>query len=48
VEKSLGYFPLLLKMRDRTLHYVRDLRQPEQRGRIAIEPAARWLAALAA
>ncbi|MBL8504001.1 MAG: ATP-binding protein [Rhodocyclaceae bacterium] len=27
---------------------VRDLRQPEQRGRVAIEPAARWLAALAA
>ncbi len=27
---------------------VRELRQPEQRGRIAIEPAARWLAELAA
>jgi predicted AAA+ superfamily ATPase len=27
---------------------VRDLRQPEQRGRIAVEPAAHWLAALAA
>ena len=27
---------------------VRDLRQPEQRGRVAIEPAARWLAALSA
>lgn len=27
---------------------VRDLRQPEQRGKVAIEPAARWLAALAA
>ncbi len=27
---------------------VRDLRQPEQRGKIAIEPAAAWLAALAA
>ena len=27
---------------------VRDLRQPEQRGRVAIEPAARWLAELAA
>lgn len=27
---------------------VRDLRQPEQRGRIAVEPAANWLAALAA
>lgn len=27
---------------------VRDLRQPEQRARVAIEPAARWLAALAA
>lgn len=27
---------------------VRDLRQPEQRGRVAIEPAATWLAALAA
>lgn len=26
---------------------VRDLRQPEQRGRVAIEPAARWLAELA-
>jgi predicted AAA+ superfamily ATPase len=27
---------------------VRDLRQPEQRGRVAVEPAARWLAALSA
>lgn len=27
---------------------VRDLLQPEQRGRIAVEPAARWLAELAA
>jgi predicted AAA+ superfamily ATPase len=27
---------------------VRDLRQPEQRGRVAVEPAARWLAELAA
>ena len=27
---------------------VRDLRQPEQRGKVAVEPAARWLAALAA
>ncbi len=27
---------------------VRDLRQPEQRGRVAIEPAAGWLAQLAA
>lgn len=27
---------------------VRDLRQPEQRGRVAIEPAAGWLAALSA
>lgn len=27
---------------------VRDLRQPEQRGRVAIEPAARWLAELSA
>ena len=27
---------------------VKDLRQAEQRGKIAIEPAARWLAALAA
>jgi predicted AAA+ superfamily ATPase len=27
---------------------VRDLRQPEQRGRVAVEPAARWLAELSA
>ncbi len=27
---------------------VRELRQPEQRGRVAVEPAARWLAELAA
>jgi len=27
---------------------VRDLRQPEQRGRVAIEPAAEWLVQLAA
>ena len=27
---------------------VRDLRQPEQREKVAIEPVARWLAALAA
>lgn len=27
---------------------VRDLRQPEQRGRVAIEPAARWLVELSA
>ena len=27
---------------------VRDLRQPQQRGRVAVEPAARWLAQLAA
>ncbi|MBV6407539.1 MAG: hypothetical protein EFKGCFLK_01106 [Rhodocyclaceae bacterium] len=27
---------------------VRNLRQPERRGRVAVEPAARWLAALAA
>ena len=26
---------------------VRELRQPEQRGRVAVEPAARWLAELA-
>lgn len=31
-----------------TVQLVRDLRQPEQRGRVAVEPAARWLAALSA
>ncbi len=30
------------------VHLVRDLRQPEQRGPVAVEPAARWLAELAA
>ena len=32
----------------RAVQLVRDLRQPEQRERVAIEPAARWLAGLAA
>jgi len=34
--------------RARATQIVRDLRQPEQRGKVALEPAARWLAALAA
>jgi hypothetical protein len=34
--------------RARAAQIVRDLRQPEQRGRVAIEPAARWLADLSA
>lgn len=34
--------------RAEAVQLVRDLRQPEQRGKVAIEPAARWLAALAA
>lgn len=34
--------------RSRATQIVRDLRQPEQRGKVALEPAARWLAALAA
>lgn len=38
-----GRFP-----RAAAVQLVRDLRQPEQRGKVAIEPAARWLAALAA
>ena len=45
--------PLLQRLADRfprakAVQLVRDLRQPEQRGRVAIEPAARWLAGLAA
>jgi len=30
------------------IQLVRELRRPELRGRVAIEPAARWLAELAA
>lgn len=45
--------PLMLALSDRfpaaaAVQLVRELRQLEQRGRIAIEPAARWLAGLAA
>lgn len=45
--------PLLPALAERfpradAVQLVRDLRQPEQRGKVAIEPAARWLAALAA
>ena len=34
--------------RAQAVQIVRDLRQPEQRGSVAVEPAARWLADLAA
>lgn len=45
--------PLLPALAERfpraaAVQLVRDLRQPEQHGRVAVEPAARWLAALAA
>lgn len=45
--------PLLQALAERfprasAVQLVRELRQPEQRGRVAIEPAARWLANLAA
>ena len=45
--------PLLPALAERfpqagAVQLVRDLRQPEQRGKVALEPAARWLAALAA
>jgi predicted AAA+ superfamily ATPase len=45
--------PFLASMADRfpqagVVQLVRDCRQPQQRGSIAIEPAARWLAELAA
>lgn len=45
--------PYLARLADRfpqagAVQLVRDLRQPEQRGRVAVEPAAQWLAELAA
>jgi predicted AAA+ superfamily ATPase len=45
--------PYLAALRERfpaagAVQLVRELRQPEQRGKVAVEPAARWLAALSA